>query len=112
MNLLSKAHAVFKGSLTVGQGGTRIEKIKAGTIAIDPGSIASVTRGTVTFTLTGAATGDQVIMTPPNTLNDDLLYVGARVTSANTVTVYLYNPTGGAIDDGSLTWSYLWFDLT
>ena len=51
-------------------------------------------------------------MTPPATLNDDLLYVGARVTADDTVTVYLYNPTGGGIDDGALDWGWLWFDLT
>lgn len=92
--------------------GSDVKKVATGAVSLDPGSIATVTRGTVTFTLTGAAAGDAVIMVPPATLNDDLLFVGARVTAADTVTVYLYNPTAGAIDDGPLSWTYLFFDLT
>lgn len=92
--------------------GTAIKQISMGTIAIDPGSIAATTKGKPTFTLTGAASGDRVIMEPPDGLHDDILFLGARVTAANTVTVYLYNPTGSAIDDGSLTWNYTWLDIT
>jgi hypothetical protein len=49
-----------------------------------------------------------VTLQPPSTLNNDLLYVGCRVTAANTLTIYLYNTTGGTIDDGALNWDYLW----
>lgn len=102
----------YVGGLKVGPDGEAVNRIDTGTTSLNPGSIASVTRGTVTFTLTGAAAGDMIHMQPPATLNDDLLFVGAEVTSADTVTVYLYNPTGGAIDDGALTWRYIWIDLT
>lgn len=109
-NRLTRALALLS-SLKVG-GGTTIKKITSGTISINPGSIATVSRAATTFTLTGAAAGDKVLMEPPAGLDDDLLFVGARVTADDTVTVYLYNPTGGSIDDGALTWGYLWFDLT
>lgn len=98
-------------SLTVG-GGTAIKEIDSGTTSLDPASIAAQTRGSVTFTLTGAAVGDIVIMQPPSALNTGLAFAGAEVTGANTVTVYIVNVTGGAIDDGANTWRYLWFDLT
>jgi len=102
---------VVASRVTIG-GGDPIKKVVTGTTALNPGSINSVTRGTVTFTLTGAAAGDLIHMQPPSALDDDLIFVGAEVTSANTVTVYLYNPTGGAIDDASRTWRYIWVDLT
>lgn len=98
-------------SLTVG-GGTAVKKIESGTTSLDPASIAAQTRGSVTFTLTGAAVGDVVVMQPPGALNTGLAFSGAEVTGANTVTVYIVNVTSGAIDDGSNTWRYLFFDLT
>jgi hypothetical protein len=99
-------------AVQVSANGTALWGVRSGTVSLNPGSINATTRGTVTFALTGAATGDTVIMVPPDTLEDDLLFVGARVTSASTVTVYLYNPTGGAIDGAALTWGYTWLDFT
>ena len=51
-------------------------------------------------------------MNPPDGLNTGLAYAGCRVTAGDTVRIYLANITGGAIDDGALTWDYLWYDLT
>jgi hypothetical protein len=76
---------------------------------LNPPSIATVSRGSVTFTLTGARAGDAIVVNPPAGLNDDLVFCGAAVTANDTVTVYLYNPTGGAIDDTAQTWTYIWF---
>jgi hypothetical protein len=45
-------------------------------------------------------------------LNDDLIFAGAAVTAADTVTIYLYNPTAGSIDQASATFSYCWIDTT
>lgn len=98
-------------SLTVG-GGTPLKKLESGTVSIDPGSIAAITRGSQTFTLTGAAVGDVVLMQPPGALNTGLFFAGCEVTGVNTVTVYIGNLTAGAIDDGANNWRYLWFDLT
>lgn len=102
---------VLVGGLNIG-GTSDVLGITAASIAIDPGSIAATTRLAVTFTITGAAVGDFLSMTPPSGLNDDLLYVGCDITGADEGTVYIYNPTAGAIDDGSFTWDYLWYDLT
>jgi hypothetical protein len=110
INRLTKGQAAV-GALVVGSANT-VYGIDFGTISLNPASIAATTRGTVTFTLTGAETTDIIVMNPPSGLNDDLLFVGASITAADTVTVYLYNPTAGAIDDGANTWSYLWIDTT
>lgn len=111
MNKITGGTAIV-GGLQVGRGGDVLKGIDGGTIAIDPGSIAATTRLGVTFALAGARSGDAVIMSPPATLNDDLIFEGSRVTADDTVTVYLYNPTAAAIDDVSGTWNFLWIDLT
>lgn len=98
------------GAMQIGSGDT-VYGTDAGTVSINPASIASVTRVGTTFTLTGAKTGDILIMNPPADLNDDLLFVGCAVTGDNEGTVYLYNPTGGGIDDTAKTWTYLWIDM-
>jgi hypothetical protein len=103
---------VIAESLVVGAEGTQLSKLRMGTIAIDPPSVASVSRGAATATLTGAKVGDVVVLLPPAALNDDLVFCGADVTADDTLTAYLYNPTGGAIDDSSRTWRYLWLDFT
>jgi hypothetical protein len=88
--------------------------IQAGTVSIDPPSLTVDTHTTsanCTFTLTGARTGDQVIMSPPDSLEATLSYTGARVTANDTVTVYIYNGLG-TVDGASKTWGYLWFNFT
>lgn len=105
-------NALTLTTLLVGSGGTTIKKIVVGTVAIDPPSIAAQTRGSQTFTVTGAAAGDILILLPPAALNAGLVYAGCDITGASTGTVYLGNLTGGAIDDGSNTWIYCWVDVT
>lgn len=105
-----RAGVQLLGGLQVGGvNGTACYRIVAGTVAIDPASINATTTGAPTFTLTGAKAGDVVLMVPPAALEDDLVPKGARVTADNTVTLYLYNGSGGAVDGASLTWTYLWF---
>lgn len=99
------------GSIYIG-GGTLIKKVKSGTVSINPASIATVSTAATTFTITGANVGDALIMNRPASLNDDLIDAGCAITAADTGTIYLYNPTVGAIDDGALSWIYTWIDLT
>lgn len=99
------------GAIQIGTGDT-VYGTDKGTVEVNPASINATTRGTVTFTLTGAKTGDIIVCNPPADLNDDLIFCGATVTADDTVTIYLYNPTGGSINDTATTWSYLWIDLT
>ena len=110
VNRLTKGEAAV-GALQIGDNDT-VYGIEFGTVAIDPASINATTRGGTTFTLTGAATTDIIIVNPPSGLNDDLIFAGAAVTAADTVTIYLYNPTASAINDTATTWSYVWIDMT
>ncbi len=109
-NRLSKGE-VAVGALQVGDNDT-VYGIEFGTVAIDPANLNATTRGATTFTLTGAATTDIIIVNPPSDLNDDLIFCGAAVTAADTVSIYLYNPTGSAINDTARTFSYVWIDMT
>ena len=110
VNRLTKGEAAV-GALQIGTN-DMVYGIEFGTVAIDPASINATTRGGTTFTLTGAATTDIIIVNPPSTLNDDLIFAGAAVTAADTVTIYIYNPTAGSIDQASATFSYCWIDTT
>jgi len=98
------------GAIQIGTGDT-VYGTDAGTVSIDPASISTVSRAATTFTLAGAKTGDILVMNPPADLNDDLLFVGCAVTGDNEGTVYLYNPTGGSVNDTAKTWTYLRIDM-
>lgn len=86
-------------------GGDAIDKFLIGTANVNPGSIASVTRGTIAVPMTGAKVGDFVGANPPAALEAGLLYVGAYVSAANEVTIMLYNLTGGAVDGAARDWT-------
>jgi hypothetical protein len=104
---VKRQSALYKLAITI-----LVYGIEYGTGTIDPASINATTRGSATFTLTGAATTDIIIVNPPADLNDDLIFCGAAITAADTVTIYLYNPTGSAINDTARTFSYVWIDTT
>lgn len=79
-----------------------------GTALVDPANASGGHETvTATFTLTGAEVGDLILMFMPAALEDDLVLKGARVTSANTVTVYLY--AGATVNGAERTWNYIWF---
>lgn len=99
--------AVDAGGLTLG-GGTAIDGLTIGTVSVNPASLATVTKAGTEVTITGVATGDIVLFQPPSDLEAGLLYVGCAVTGANKATVYLYNPTGEAVDGAAKNWTYIW----
>jgi len=98
------------GALAVGTGST-VKGITYGSASLDPTSINGTSTGTVTTTVTGAATGDIVIVNPPS-LTTGLAFAGAAVTSDDTVTIYLVNATGSPINQTAATFTWAWFDLT
>ncbi len=67
-------------------------------------SIATLTQTSFTATVTGAAVGDRVVATPPDAL-DARISVFARVTAANTATIYLNNPSASTATLATGTWS-------
>ena len=95
----------------VGKAASLKALIASDTASVNFPEIAAAATGSATFTLTGAATGDVVVVNPP-ALTTGLVFAGATVTGANTVTVYAVNTTASPIDEGAATFRYLWFDLT
>lgn len=99
------------GTLAVGSSGSVIKKIASNTASVDFPSISAAATGSATFTLTGAASGDMVLLNPP-ALTSGLVFAGAAVTAADTVTVYAVNATASPINEAAATFRYLWVDLT
>jgi hypothetical protein len=80
---------------------------KRGTVTIDPASVGATTVATQTFTLTGAAVGDTLVLNPPAAgLTAGLLVLQSFVSTANTISIVFYNTTGAPIDEGSASWTY------
>jgi hypothetical protein len=75
--------------------------IEFGTLTANPASIAAGANGTVVVSsVSNVAVGDQVWLNP-QTLDNDLVATGAKVTGTGAVTIYLLNPdAGGASVDG------------
>lgn len=77
-------------------------KYLTGSKTHDFASVADGARATTTVTVTGAALGDHVV-----SVSVGVDAIGANlfgyVSAANTVTVYLQNNTGGAVDLASTT---------
>lgn len=67
----------------------------------DAASIADGDMEAKDITVTGAALGDYVIVSPSIDITD--LQLTGSVTAANTVTAVLSNSTGGAVNLGSMT---------
>jgi hypothetical protein len=72
---------------------------------INPGTVASASFYQTTVTVTGAALGDFVTVSPG--VNMLTLSVSAYVISANTVQVVIYNNTGAGVTPGSSTWKVI-----
>ena len=78
-------------------------RILHGTAASSITSIAATSQASFTGGVAGAAVGDHVIANPPTAL-EPRVSVFARVTAANTVTVYLNNPSASSATLTAETW--------
>ena len=94
------------GARIGGDGGAVIMKIAHGGATLDPPAISGGTAADVTFTLTGAAIGDDVQITPSSVPAG--IVFQSYVSAVNTVTVRFYNATGSSVDMASATWYYTW----
>ena len=87
--------------------------IEFGTFSLNPASIAAASQGVETVTITGAKTGD-LIFVSPEALENRVACVGAKVTAADTVSVYLNNMYDAttAVDGGAKTYNYILVHLS
>jgi len=70
-----------------------------GSVAWNPANIAANARATTTVAIVGAAVDDLVNVT--NSIDLQSLSLSAKVTSSDTVTLYIDNNTTGAVDLGT-----------
>ncbi len=93
-------------SLTVGSG-TAITKIVKGTVSVNLASMDTLTSADLDVTIAGAAVGDAVILQPPAAdMTAGLLVCQVWVAAADTVTVRVYNSSGGTINEAAANWIY------
>lgn len=91
------------GTTTIGAAGTAIVSVISATATLNFGSILAAASADLTITVTGAAVGDAVQLGPPAALEAAVNALGI-VTSANTVTVRVFNVGTIAVDPASATW--------
>jgi len=88
-------------------GGTDVDRIYHASASVDLPSIAATTTGNATLSVTGATTDMKCFLMPPSDINDELIPKGCTVTSADTVTIYVYNTDSIATDDTAKTYQVL-----
>lgn len=99
----------FDSTVKFGAAGTAISSYLSATASLNFPSIATHTTAELTITVTGAAVGDTVTVTPgapvlgSANIEAGLVWSG-HVTAANTVSVRLLNGTAAAIDPIQRTW--------
>jgi hypothetical protein len=92
-------------------GGVTIQSVLSATVVWDIPNTTAGNVATTTVTVTGAAVGDVCIVDQPQFATIATAAVFARVTSANTVTLYYINNTAGAIDPASQTFRIVVFHI-
>jgi hypothetical protein len=81
------------------------------TESVDPPALpAGSARGAVTVAITGVKAGDLVTVSPPQVLDDGLVFAGSDVLTDGVVTIYLHNVTGAPLDGAPRTWTVRYLD--
>lgn len=86
--------------------GATITKVLSGSASLNFPSIAAAGQQDLTITVTGAATGDEVIMALPAAPTAGLIF-NAFVSAANTVTIRASNITASPIDPAAATFGVI-----
>ena len=84
--------------------GIRGGLLEFGTVDIEPGGVAGDAKEDTTVEVDGVETGDVVFMTAPSDLEDNLVFIGAKVTDDNEVTVSIKNLDSGETTGAEKTW--------
>lgn len=90
------------GTTKIGTLGTVLTNIIKSTNTVDVGSVAANSSLAVNYTITNAAVGSTVSVSPATALTNGLVIAYARVSAANTVEIKFTNVTGAAIDPPSM----------
>jgi hypothetical protein len=102
-SISSAGNLAIAGTLKIGSSGTPIVRCFSAIATLDFPSIPAQSSSDLTITVTGAATGDTVIVGRPAAPTTGIITT-AFVSAANTVTVRAHNITAGAIDPASASY--------
>jgi hypothetical protein len=95
------------GDFKLGTNGTTNTTMIVGSYSVNPPNLGGGNEGTYDVTVNNAIAGARVFCTPPNGLENGLIYKSAEVTANNTVTIKFRNVTGGNINGGIQNWSIM-----
>ena len=76
-----------------------------GRLSVEPGTIGANSTEEVECELPGAMIGDIIELTPPHTIDDDLVFLGADVTGEDEVTVKVQNVSAGELTFDAKAWN-------
>ncbi len=76
-----------------------------GRLTVEPGTVGANTAVTVESELPGAKVGDIIQLTPPHTIDDDLVFLGADVTDDDEVSVKVQNVSAGELTFDAKAWN-------
>ena len=98
---------VTVAGLKVASTGTLLTKILKGTISVTVAAGLAAAEEDVSVTITGAAAGDIVLMTPLNaSMETGVGIVAAWVSAADTVKIRISNLSGSTLTGSTAAWSY------
>ena len=105
------ARTTFSGPVVSTNGfiagsGATVTKILTATASLDFPSISAASQADLTITVTGAATGDEVIMSLPAAPTAGLVF-NAFVSATNTVTIRASNITGSPINPAAASFGVI-----
>lgn len=101
------ASNVQVSGIKVSSSGTTLTKILKGTVSVTLAATAAAAEEDVSLTISGAAAGDIVIMTPLNaSMETGVGIVAAWVSAANTVKVRITNLHTSSLSGSTQNWSY------
>jgi hypothetical protein len=86
--------------LKVSSVGSTITNIVTATVSFNPNVVTLTSYTQVNLTITGAKDGDRAIVAAPAGLNEGL-FCTAKVTAADTVTIYVRNPNATNVTDNT-----------
>lgn len=109
-NRVTRGNALV-GALNVGAG-TNIKEIQSGSVAIDFPAASANNYASATFTVTGAAVGDIVLLSTSVTPAASFTIQNVGVTAANTAVVQGFNHGAASVNPAEFTAYYLWLDVT
>lgn len=96
------------GGIKVSSTGTLITKILKGTVSVTLAATSAAAEADVEVTVTGAAAGDIIVMTPlAAAMETGVALVGAWVSASDKIKVRISNVNGSSLTGSTALWSYL-----